>query len=82
LNGDGDPLNVLFWNPKQGRYSPMWDVFLSAWSAKALAAGRNVRQTDFGQVENLAEQGLVTRFDGQPFGAVNVVVNCPIISRD
>jgi hypothetical protein len=57
-------------------------VFLSAWSAKALAAGRNVRQTDFGQVENLAEQGLVTRFDGQPFGAVNVVVNCPIISRD
>ena len=30
LNGDGDPLNVLFWNPKQGRYSPLWDVFLSA----------------------------------------------------
>jgi hypothetical protein len=82
LNGDGDPLNVLFWNPKQGRYSPLWDVFLSAWSAKAVAAGQNVRQTDFGQVENLAEQGLVTRFDGKPFGPVNVVVNCPIVSRD
>ena len=82
LNGDGDPLNVLFWNPKQGRYSPLWDVFLSAWSARAVAAGQNVRQTDFGQVENLADQGVVTRFDGAPFGAVNVVVNCPIISRD
>ena len=82
LNGDGDPLNVLFWNPKQGRYSPLWDVFLSAWSARAVAAGQNLRQTDFGQVENLADQGLVTRFDGQRFGAVNVVVNCPIISRD
>jgi hypothetical protein len=82
LNGDGDPLNVLFWNPKQGRYSPLWDVFLSAWSAKAVAAGQNVRQTDFGQVENLAEHAVVTRFDGAPFGAVNVVVNCPIISRD
>ena len=82
LNGDGDPLNVLFWNPKQGRYSPLWDVFLSAWSAGAVAAGQNLRQTDFGQIENLAEQGLVTRFDGRPFGAVNVVVNCPIVSRD
>jgi hypothetical protein len=57
-------------------------VFLSAWSPKAVAAGQNVRQTDFGQVENLAEKGIVTRFDGAPFGAVNVVVNCPIISRD
>lgn len=82
LNGDGDPLNVLFWNPKQGRYSPLWDVFLSAWSARAVASGQNVRQTDFGQVENLAEHGVVMRFDGAPFGAVNVVVNCPIISRD
>lgn len=82
LNGDGDPLNVLFWNPKQGRYSPLWDVFLSAWSPKAVAAGQNVRQTDFGQVENLAEKGIVTRFDGASFGAVNVVVNCPIVSRD
>lgn len=82
LNGDGDPLNVLFWNPKQGRYSPLWDVFPALWSAKAVAAGRNVRQTDFGQVENLADQGLVRRLDGAPFGAANIVVNCPIVSRD
>jgi hypothetical protein len=82
LNGDGDPLNVLFWNPKQGRYSPLWDVFPTLWSAKAVAAGRNLRQTDFGQVENLADHGMVMRLDGAPFGAADIVVNCPIVSRD
>lgn len=82
LNGDGDPLNVLFWNPKQGRYSPLWDVFPTLWTGAAVAAGRNTRQTDFGQVENLADQGLVMRLDGAPFGAANIVVNCPIVSRD
>jgi hypothetical protein len=77
-----DPLNVLFWNPKQGRYSPLWDVFPAQWSAKAIANGQNLRQTDFGQVENLADQGLVTGPGGARFGAANFVVNCPIVSRD
>ncbi len=77
-----DPLNVLFWNPSQGRYSPLWDVFPTQWSAKALAAGQNVRQTDFGQVENLAEHGTVTGPGGAPWGAANFVVDCPIVSRD
>lgn len=77
-----DPLNVLFWNPKQGRYSPLWDVFPTQWSAQAAAQGRNVRQTDFGQIENLAHEGIVTGPGGAPWGAVNFVVNCPIVSRD
>ena len=77
-----DPLNVLFWNPKQGRYSPLWDVFPAQWSAKAVASGQNRRQTDFGQVENLADHGLVTGPGGARFGAANFVVNCPIVSRD
>jgi len=77
-----DPLNVLFWNPSQGRYSPLWDVHPAQWSAKAVAAGQNVRQTDFGQVENLAEKGVITGPGGAPFGAPNLVVDCPIVSRD
>jgi len=77
-----DPLNVLFWNPSQGRYSPLWDVFPTQWSAKAVAAGQNVRQTDFGQVENLAEHGTVTGPGGARWGAANFVVVCPIVSRD
>lgn len=77
-----DPLNVLAWNPSQGRYSPLWDVFPTAWSASAVAAGRNVRQTDFGQVRNLAQKGIVGGPDGGPFAAVNFIVDCPIISME
>jgi len=77
-----DPLNVLFWNPSQGRYSPLWDVHPAQWSAQAVAAGQNVRQTDFGQIENLAEKGVITGPGGARFGAPNLVVDCPIVSRD
>ena len=74
------PLNVLFWNPSQGRYSPLWDVHLAAWTASAIAQGLDVRQTDFGDVLGLAEHGLVTAPDGSPFAASGFIVNCPIIS--
>lgn len=76
------PLNVLFWNPSQGRYSPLWDVHAAAWSAAAIARGLNVRQTEFGQILNLAQQGLITGPNSVPFGASGFVVNCPIVSRE
>ena len=75
-----DPLNVLRWNPSQGRYSPLWDVHLAKWSDAAVRAGLNTRQTDFGQIENLASQGLVTAPDGSPFAASGFIVDCPIVS--
>lgn len=77
-----DPLNVLAWNPKQGRYSPLWDVHLSAWTPKAVAAGQNLRQTDFGNIINLAQDGMVTAPDGSTWDASGFIVNCPIISSD
>ncbi len=77
-----DPLNVLAWNPSQGRYSPLWDVFAAAWSAPAVAAGRNTRQFDFGKVKNLAQKGLVTAPDGSAFGPAGFIVNCPIVSSE
>jgi len=77
-----DPLNVLAWNPSQGRYSPLWDVHAAAWSAAAVAAGRNTRQFDFGKVTNLAQKGLVTAPDGSAFGPAGFIVNCPIVSSD
>jgi hypothetical protein len=75
-----DPLNVLRWNPSQGRYSPLWDVHLAAWSQQAINAGLDVRQTDFNDVQGLADQGLITAPDGSPFAASGFIVNCPIIS--
>lgn len=75
---------MLRWNPGQGRYSPLWDVHLTQWSAAAVAAGPNVRQTDFGQVPNLADQGLVTGFDGTPagtaFAASGFIVDCLVVA--
>ncbi len=77
-----DPLNVLAWTPNQGRYSPLWDVFPSAWSAQAIATGRNLRQTDFGKVRNLANKGLVSGPGGAAFGPGGFIVNCPIVSME
>jgi hypothetical protein len=77
-----DPLNVLRWNPKQGRYSPLWDVHLTQWQVPV--AQRTV-QTDFGTVQNLADQGIVVGFNGTAqgttFAASGFIVNCPIVSQ-
>ena len=76
LLGEGDPLNVLAWMPNQGRYSPLWDVFLSEW-----APGETPRQvTQFSDVADLGESGALTGPGGAPWGAAGVIVNCPIIA--
>jgi hypothetical protein len=79
LNGL-DPLNVLRWNPSQGRNSPLWDVNLAEWTPAAIASGQNVRQTDVGTIQGLAEHGLITGPGGMAFGASGFIVNCPIVS--
>jgi hypothetical protein len=76
------PLNVLAWAPNQGRYSPLWDVFLAAWTPSAIARGLDVRQEAFGDVGGLADEGLVTAPDGGPFRASGFIVNCPIVSSE
>jgi hypothetical protein len=76
-----DPLNVLAWNPSQGRYSPLWDVHLAQWSAQAIASGQNLRQVEFAGVEDLASKGLVTGPGGTPFGPSGFIVDCPIVSQ-
>jgi hypothetical protein len=76
-----DPLNILAWRPTQGRYSPLWDVHLAQWSASAVAAGANTRQTEFEAVEQLAENGTITAPGGTPFGASGFIVDCPIVSQ-
>ena len=55
-----DPLNLLRWNPSQGRYSPMWDVNLAAWSQQDIADHQNLRQMDVGTAQGLASQGHLT----------------------
>ena len=77
-----DPLNLLFWTPNQGRYSPLWDVHPAQWSADAVALARNVAQKDRSDLLNLVDRQLVTGPGGARFGPGGFVVNCPIVSSD
>lgn len=77
-----DPLNLLFWAPNQGRYSPLWDVHPAQWSAAAVAALRNVAQKDRSELLNRVNEGLITGPGGAKFGPGGFVVNCPVISSD
>ncbi len=74
-------MNVLHWNPRQEHYSPLWDVNLATWTAAAVAEGANVVQSDVGQAQQLASHGQVQGFGGGPLGASDIIVNCPIVSR-
>jgi hypothetical protein len=75
-----DPLNVLRWNPSQGRYAPLWDVHLAEWSAQVIATGGNVREESFNDILGLVEHGLITGPGGTPFAPAGFIVNCPIVS--
>lgn len=75
-----DPLNLLRWNPSQGRYSPMWDVNLARWTDRVVAARQNLRQTDVGTAQGLADHGQLTAPDGGPLTTSGFIVNCPIVS--
>ncbi len=76
-----DPLNVLRWNPTQGRYSPMWDAHLTQWQ---VPLAQRTLQTDFGNVQGLADHGIVVGFNGTAqgttFAASGFIVNCPIVA--
>ncbi len=77
LLGEGDPLNVLAWKPNQGRYSPLWDVHLSAWVNPARAK----RMTEFAAVEDGGEDRKLKAPDGSRWGPTGFIVNCPIIAE-
>jgi hypothetical protein len=80
------PLNVLKEVPEptaQFDYSPAWDVHFETWTNAAVAAGINLRQTDFSAALQQVTDGNATGFPaGAPFGPSGFVVNCPVVSLD
>jgi hypothetical protein len=81
VRGEGSPLNVLRWRPGQGRYSPLWDVHIGVWSAAAVAAGQNTRQTSYDDIQGLADHRIISNPDGTPFSAAGIIVDCPLVSQ-
>ncbi|MGL5819775.1 MAG: hypothetical protein ACRCYR_19605 [Phycicoccus sp.] len=80
LLGEGDPLNVIETLAGDRDYSPLWDVHATVWTGPAKAARADLQQDDFDRVRRLADNGLVTGPDGASWGAIGVIVNCPVIS--
>jgi hypothetical protein len=75
------PLNALGKTPNQGGYSPMWDINLGLWTATAVARGQNVVLKNVDDFEDAAEDRKLTAPDGSAFGAIGIVVNCPIVKE-
>ena len=85
LMGEGDPFNIVQEIPAgehAALYTPMWDVHLGLWSGEAMKQGKTRSIMDFRQVARLADEGYITGPEGKAWGAVGIVVNCPIISID
>jgi hypothetical protein len=80
------PLNILKEIPEptaQFDYSPLWDIHFATWTDAAVAAGLNVRQTDFSAALLQVTNRLATGFpSGTPFGPSGFTVNCPVVSLD
>ena len=79
------PLNILQEIPErtsQFDYSPLWDVHLEAWTSAAIAAGINLRQTDFSTAMQQITAGNATGFPSGGFAPSGIVVNCPVVSLD
>jgi len=81
----GSPMNVQgdfpsLDDPRHANaYSPLWDVQLGVWTKDAVAAGKNVRQTDENQILNLVGDGDITGPGGAAYGSA-FVVNCPPVA--
>ncbi|PZS24925.1 MAG: hypothetical protein DLM58_23705 [Pseudonocardiales bacterium] len=69
-------------------YTPMWDVHLAEWTQAAIDAGARVQMRDVNTVldqkvkAQAPDPALVTGPGGKPYGAANVIVNCPLVSID
>lgn len=80
LLGEGDPLNVVESIAGERDCSPLWDVHATVWSDAAKAAHADLRQDDFDYITRLGAAGVVTGPEGAAWGAIGVIVNCPLIS--
>ncbi len=82
IAGEGSALNVLGGIPTIATdYSPLWDMNLGVWTQEAIDNGYRSRLTEEFAILGFAEQGWLTGPDGEPYGSVGIIVNCPIVFR-
>jgi hypothetical protein len=77
------PFNVLAIVPDRTQsfqYSPLWDIHLTSWTPRAIAAGLPRRVGNFKDVVQEAAMGHVTAPGGGRWSASGFLVNCPPVS--
>jgi hypothetical protein len=77
------PFNVLADVPdptQRFQYSPLWDIHLTSWTPRAIAAGLPIRVGNFKDVVQEAAMGHVTAPGGRRWGGSGFLVNCPPVS--
>jgi hypothetical protein len=82
LSDGVSPLNVLGGIPTVATdYSPFWDINPAVWTQRAIELGYRSRMTEEFAILGLVQKGWVTGLNGQRFGTVGFIVNCPIVYR-
>jgi hypothetical protein len=82
LSDGASPLNVLGGIPTVATdYSPLWDLNPAVWTQQAVTSGYRARMTEEFAILGLVEKGFLTGLNGQKFGSVGLIVNCPIVYR-
>jgi hypothetical protein len=60
-------------------YSPMWDLYVAAWTPEAIDKGYVSAIYSELQFLGLVQQGWITAPDGGPVGPSGLISNCPLI---
>jgi hypothetical protein len=82
LSDNASPLNVLGGIPTVATdYSPFWDINPAVWTQRAIELGYRSRMTEEFAILGMARKGWITGLNGQRFGTVGFIVNCPIVYR-
>jgi hypothetical protein len=79
------PRNILSSAPSvapngDASYTPLWDVYVGAWTSAATSAHRDVQLTSATAVTQATTAHDLTGPDGKAFGPVGFAVNCPVIA--
>jgi len=60
-------------------YSPMWDLYVAAWTPEAIEQGYRSAIYSELQFLGLVQRGWLTAPDGKPVGPSGLISNCPLI---
>ena len=82
INDGNTPFNVLGGIPTIATdYSPLWDINLGEWTQEAIDNGYRSRMIGEFQILFNVENGFITGPNGEDYGSIGAIVNCPIVSR-